>query len=221
MSDKQVITIVLIDDQAIVRAAFKSLLERSPNFKVVGDAGDARAGAAVVEKLKPDVVILDITMPGMSGIDAVAPLKKVSPKTRVLMASQHEGTKFVQQALQAGADGYLSKDSEPEELSFAIESVCRGDSYLSPKVAGGIMAKAVRGDAPVNSDSTMLSGLTAREREVFQLIAVGKANKEVASMLGLSLGTVKKHRENLQRKLDCHSAAELARLAIREGLLSI
>lgn len=221
MNDKQAITIVLIDDQAIVRAAFKSLLERVPNFKVVGDAGDARAGIALVQQVKPNVVVLDITMPGLSGIDAVGPLKKGSPNTRVLMASQHEGTKFVQQALQAGADGYLSKDSEPEELALAIESVCRGDSYLSPKVAGGIMARAVRGDAPPPGESSALGVLTAREREVFQLIAVGKANKEVASMLGLSLGTVKKHRENLQRKLDCHSAAELARLAIREGLLNV
>lgn len=221
MTDKQGITIVLIDDQAIVRAAFKSLLERTPHFKVVGDAGDARAGIELVQKLRPDVVVLDITMPGLSGIDAVTPLKKAAPHTRVLMASQHEGMKFVQQALQAGADGYLSKDSEPEELALAIESVQRGDSYLSPKVANGIMARAVRGDAPQVGESNTLTVLTPREREVFQLLAVGKANKEVAAMLGLSLGTVKKHRENLQRKLDCHSAAELARLAIREGLLTV
>lgn len=221
MTDKQTTSIVLIDDQAIVRAAFKSLLERNPNFKVIGDAGDARAGIDLVGALKPDVVVLDITMPGLSGIDAVGPLKKASPRTHVLMASQHEGTKFVQQALQAGADGYLSKDSEPEELALAIESVRRGDSYLSPKVAGGIMARAVRGEAPTAGDSSALSVLTPREREVFQLLALGKANKEVAAMLGLSLGTVKKHRENLQRKLDCHSAAELARLAIREGLLNV
>jgi len=221
MTEKQTISIILVDDQAIVRAAFKSLLERVPHFKVVGDAADARAGIELAHKLKPDVAILDITMAGMSGIDAVAPLKKLSPQTRVLMASQHEGMKFVQQALQAGADGYLSKDSEPEELALAIESIRRGDSYLSPKVANGIMARAVRGEAPVNSESTALSVLTPREREVFQLLALGKANKEVAAMLGLSLGTVKKHRENLQRKLDCHSAAELARLAIREGLLNV
>ena len=221
MTDKQIITIILVDDQAIVRAAFKSLLERLPHFRVVGDAADARAGIELAQKLKPDVAILDITMAGMSGIDAVAPLKKASPQTRVLMASQHEGMKFVQQALQAGADGYLSKDSEPEELALAIESIRRGDSYLSPKVANGIMARAVRGETPTNTDSTALSVLTPREREVFQLLALGKANKEVAAMLGLSLGTVKKHRENLQRKLDCHSAAELARLAIREGLLNV
>lgn len=221
MTDKQPITILLVDDQAIVRAAFKSLLERVPHFRVVGDAADARSAIDIAGKLKPDIAILDITMAGMSGIDAVGPLKKVSPHTRVLMASQHEGVKFVQQALQAGADGYLSKDSEPEELSLAIESIRRGDSYLSPKVASGVMARAVRGEVPAPAEPGALSALTPREREVFQLLALGKANKEVAAMLGLSLGTVKKHRENLQRKLDCHSAAELARLAIREGLLNV
>ena len=141
-------------------------------------------------------------MVGMSGLDAVAPVKKASPTTRVLMASQHEGMKFVQQALQSGADGYLSKDSEPEELSLAIDSIVRGDSYLSPKVANGFMARAVRGDASPTDDASPLAVLTPREREVFQLLAIGKANKEVAAMLDLSLGTVKKHRENLQRKLD-------------------
>jgi DNA-binding NarL/FixJ family response regulator len=136
------------------------------------------------------------------------------------MASQHEGRKFVQQALQAGADGYLSKDSDPAELGLAIESIHRGDSYLSQKVASAVMAGAMHGSAAAN-EASALGVLTPREREVFQLLALGKANKEIASVLDLSLGTVKKHRENLQRKLDCHSAAELARLAIREGLLSI
>ena len=219
METKTQINIVLIDDQAIVRAAFKSLLEAIPHFKVVGDAGDARSGIDLIAQLRPDVVILDITMAGMSGIDAVGPIKKASPRTHVLMASQHEGMKFVQQALQAGADGYLSKDSEPEELGLAIDSICRGDSYLSPKVASGFMARAVRGEAAPVGEASALAVLTPREREVFQLLALGKANKEVAAVLDLSLGTVKKHRENLQRKLDCHSAAELARFAIREGLL--
>lgn len=221
MTDKQSVKLVLVDDQAMVRAAFKSLLERVSHFQVVADAGNARDGIELAQKLRPDVVVLDITMPGLSGIDAVGPIKQASPHTKVLMASQHEGMKFVQQALQAGADGYLSKDSEPEELALAIESICRGDSYLSPKVASGIMARAVRGDARMPSDGSALAVLTPREREVFQLLALGKANKEVAAMLDLSLGTVKKHRENLQRKLDCHSAAELARLAIREGLLNV
>lgn len=221
MEDAPQVKIVLIDDQAIVRAAFKALLNAVDRFEVIGDAGDARKGVELVGELKPDVVIMDITMVGLSGLDAVAPVKRASPRTRVLMASQHEGMKFVQQALQAGADGYLSKDSEPAELSLAIDSIVRGDSYLSPKVANGFMARAVRGDVSADDDASPLGVLTPREREVFQLLAIGKANKEVAAMLDLSLGTVKKHRENLQRKLDCHSSAELARLAIREGLLEI
>jgi DNA-binding NarL/FixJ family response regulator len=219
MTETDTISIVLIDDQAIVRAAFRSLLEKNPMLKVVGDAGDAREGMELVTKLRPNVVILDITMPGLSGLDAIEPIKRNCPGTKVLMASHHEGQKFVQQALQAGADGYLSKDSDPAELGLAIDSIYRGDTYLSPKVSSGIMARALRGEALDSADGSSLSVLTPREREVFQLLALGKANKEVAVQLDLSLGTVKKHRENLQRKLDCHSAAELARLAIREGLL--
>jgi DNA-binding NarL/FixJ family response regulator len=213
--------IFLIEDQSMIRAAFRSLLERIEHFEVVGDVGDARTGIDRVAELRPDIVILDIAMPGLSGLDAIAPIKKASPRTKVLMASQHEGQKFVHQALQAGADGYLSKDSEPEELRLAIEAVHRGDLYLSPRVTGSLLPKILSGQAAEPAESLPLQELTPREREVFQLIAVGKANKEIAAMLFLSLGTVKKHRENLQRKLDCHSAAELARLAIREGLLSI
>ena len=220
MEETQKISIVLIDDQAIVRAAFKMLLESIGRFQVVGDSSNARDGIALVADLKPDMVILDIAMKGLSGLDAVAPIKRVSPRTRVLMASQHEGVKFVQQALSAGADGYLSKDSEPQELGLAIDSILAGDSYLSPKVSG-LKAGVASGDAASLDRSSVFTVLTPREREVFQLLAIGKANKEVALILGLSLGTVKKHRENLQRKLDCHSAAGLARLAIREGLLEI
>ena len=218
-----VVSVFLIEDQAMVRAALRSLLERFPRFRVVGDTGDARAGIAMVEKLRPDVVILDITMPGLSGLDAVAPLKKASPDTVVLMASQHEGFPFVRDALRAGADGYLSKDSDPDELRLAIESCLRGDSYVSPRVSASLVRSVRDATAaePAPPPRGPLEGLTAREREVLQLVAVGRTNKEIAGELHVSLGTVKKHRENLQRKLDCHSAAELARLAIREGLLRV
>jgi DNA-binding NarL/FixJ family response regulator len=120
--------------------------------------------------------------------------------------------------MEAGADGYLSKDSDPGELALAIESVHRGEPYLSSRVAGGLIPRG-RGPGACKGATGRLSALTAREREVFQLLALGKSNKEVAMALSMSLGTAKKHRENLQRKLDCHSAAELALLAIREGLL--
>ncbi len=158
-------------------------------------------------------------MPGLSGIDAIQPIRKAHPKVRVLMLTHHEGESFVEQAIQCGADGYLSKDSEEGELTIAIEAVHGGHPYISPKVAGGLGSKARTREAAGPAPASRIGSLTTREREVFQLLALGKANKEVARDLNISRGTANKHRENLQRKLDCRSAAELARLAIREGLL--
>lgn len=218
MSDDAPIRIYLVDDQTMLRAAFKSLLAGCGGIEVVGDSGDAREAIEVIGNLRPDVVLLDISMPGLSGLDAIAPIRKAWPRVRILMLTHHEGESFVEQALESGADGYLSKDSDEVELALAIQAVFRGQPYLSPRVASGLVGRARRrGEGP--QGASRIGTLTSREREVFQLLALGKANKEVARELGISLGTAKKHRENLQRKLDCHSAAELARLAIREGLL--
>lgn len=165
------------------------------------------------------MVLLDISMPGLSGLDALGPMREAHPRVRILMLTHHEGDSFVDQALRGGADGYLSKDSDPSELMLALESVHAGKAYLSPKVSAGLLAM-VRGEVSNQPGrANRLASLTPREREVFQLLALGRSNKEVARELEISLGTAKKHRENLQRKLECHSAAELARLAIREGLL--
>lgn len=221
MMDKSPIKIYLVDDQAMLRAAFKSLLAKDPRYQVVGDVGDAREAIANVGKVRPDVILLDITMPGLSGLDAIAPLRQELSSVRILMLTHHEGESFVQQAMKAGADGYLSKDSDPEELAIALDAVARGRPYLSPKVAGGLVAMALGSGTEISQAPSRIGSLTAREREVFQLLALGKSNKDVARELHLSIGTAKKHRENLQRKLDCHSAAELARLAISEGLLRI
>jgi DNA-binding NarL/FixJ family response regulator len=214
------IRVYLIDDQALIRVAFRTLLDQQEEIEVVGDKGDARQALTELPELRPDVILLDITMPGLSGLDAIAPIRKATPRSKIVMLTHHEGQTFVEQALRAGAEGYLSKDSDEVELALAVEAVARGDPYVSPKVSGGLV-KQLRGgltDGPRTPNQLGL--LTPREREVFQLLAVGKCNKEVARELDVSLGTAKKHRENLQRKLDCHSAAELARLAIREGLLS-
>jgi two-component system response regulator NreC len=208
----------LVDDQNMLRAAFRSLLTEGGRFEVVGDSGDARSAIQEVGALRPDVALLDISMPGLSGIDAIPPLREAHPRLRILMLTHHEGESFVEQALRAGADGYLSKDSEPGELALAIETVVAGRPYLSPKLSGGVVSR-LRGGVPASSPASRVSSLTAREREVFQLLALGKSNKEVSRELGIRIGTAKKHRENLQRKLDCHSTAELARLAIREGLM--
>lgn len=221
MIDRTMIKILLVDDQAMLRAAFKSLLVRDDRYQVVGDVGDAREAIAMVASLRPDVILLDITMPGLSGLDAIVPLRKELPGVRILMLTHHEGESFVQQAMKSGADGYLSKDSDPEELAIALDAVARGRPYLSPKVAGGLVAMARGPETASHELPSRIGSLTPREREVFQLLALGKSNKDVARELKLSVGTAKKHRENLQRKLDCHSAAELARLAISEGLLRI
>jgi DNA-binding NarL/FixJ family response regulator len=214
------IRVFLVDDQSMIRAGFKSMLAKDPRFAVAGDNGDPRAAIAAIGQTQPDVVLLDISMPGLSGIDAIAQIRKVHPRARIVMLTHHEGESFVEQALQAGADGYLSKDSDPVELTLALESVFRGKMYLSPKVASVLVSRARGGAGPVHVGTSKVQSLTPREREVFQLLALGKSNKEVAKSLGMSLGTAKKHRENLQRKLDCHSAAELALLAIKEGLIS-
>jgi DNA-binding NarL/FixJ family response regulator len=213
------IRVFLVDDQSMLRAAFRSLLADDPRFEVVGDCGDARTAIERVAEVRPDVVLLDISMPGLSGLDALGPLREAWPRVHILMLTHHEGDRFVDQALRGGADGYLSKDSDPMELMLALESVHLGKAYVSPKVSAGLLA-IVRGDKSAGpASANRLESLTSREREVFQLLALGRSNKEVARELAISLGTAKKHRENLQRKLDCHSAAELARLAIREGLV--
>lgn len=213
-------TILLIDDEAMIRAGLRALLETSGDYQVVGECSNGREGIEEAARLQPDVVILDITMPGLSGLDALGPVKKSCPSTKVLIASHHEAYRFVHQALQAGADGYVSKSAPPEELKVAIESIRQGESFLSPRLADRMESDAVLDEGALSGGSRLQS-LTGREREVFQLIALGRANKEIAAALGISLATVKKHRENLQRKLDCHSAAEIARLAIREGLLGV
>jgi len=222
MTDPAAIRVFLVDDQSMIRAGLRSLLSGDPRFEVVGDSGDPRAAIDAIGRLRPDVVLLDISMPGLSGLDAIAKIRKVHPTSKVIMLTHHEGESFVTQALSAGANGYLSKDSEQSELVLAIEAVRRGNPFISPKVAGSLLHRtsvAREDGAAGDAGATRLESLTPREREVFQLLALGKSNKEVAKVLAMSLGTVKKHRENLQRKLNCHSTAEMALLAMREGLM--
>jgi DNA-binding NarL/FixJ family response regulator len=214
------VRVFLVDDQSIIRAALRSFLGARADMEVVGDCGDPRVALPAIQAARPDVVVLDITMPGLSGIDLLPQIRRELRRTKVVMLTHHEGESFVQQALENGAEGYLSKDSDPAELALAILAVHRGDPYVSPRVAAGLVRGLRGGVAPAPGHSR-LADLTPREREVFQLLAIGKSNKEVASALDISLGTAKKHRENLQRKLGCNSAAELARLAIREGLLEV
>jgi len=216
------IRVFVIDDQSIVRAALRQLLKNDCGFEVVGDSGHPRTAVEDLERLRPDVVTLDVTMPGLSGIDALPRLRAASPRTRFLVLTNHESGRFLEESLRAGASGFLTKDSEPAELRIAVEAVHAGRNYVTPRVANALVerVKLPEGEAAEMGGVGRLAALTARERGVFQLLALGKSNKEVASELDVSLGTAKKHRENLQRKLDAHSTAELARIAIQEGLLS-
>lgn len=219
MQAERALRVFVVDDQILVRAAFCCLLDQQNGFEIAGQSGSARDAIEQVGRLQPDVVLLDIAMPGLSGMDAIPLIRKASPSARILMLTHHEGEFFVDQALRAGAHGYLSKDSDPMELPLAIRSVLGGGAYLTPRVVSGTISRAQReGEEPAPVRGA-LEALTPREREVFQQLALGKSNKEIATELSMKLGTVKKHRENLQRKLDCHSTAGLSRLAIREGLL--
>lgn len=165
------IRVYLLDDQAILRAGFRSLLDETAGIEVVGDSGEARAAVEDIEEIRPDVVLLDITMPGLSGIDAIPMIRKVSPRTRIVMLTHHEGQTFVDQSLKAGADGYLSKDSDPEEMALAIRAVQRGDAYVSSKVSGALVNQVRGGDSGMGPHGTGVSSLTPREREVFRLAA--------------------------------------------------
>jgi DNA-binding NarL/FixJ family response regulator len=191
------IRVFLIDDQAMLRASFKSLLARDPRFEVVGDSGDPRRGVELVGEVLPDVVLLDISMPGLSGIDAIPLIMKAHPRAKIVMLTHHEGESFVQQALRAGADGYLSKDSDPAELALALEAAIHGNMFLSPRVTGGLVPHGSRSGGVDGAHESRLGSLTAREREVLQLLALGRTNKDIATALQITLGTAKKHRENL------------------------
>ena len=216
---KKAIRVFLVDDQAVVRASLRSLLEGRAELTLVGDSGGGTEALAAIQQARPDVVLLDISMPVLSGLDLLPRIRKALPRTKVVMLTNHEGESIVEQALQGGADGYLSKSSEPDELAIAIHAAHAGSAYVSPRVSKGLV-RGLRGPGEDGARATTrLASLTPREREVFQMLALGKSNKEVATGLGMSVGTAKKHRENLQRKLACNSAAELAQLAVREGLL--
>jgi DNA-binding NarL/FixJ family response regulator len=211
----ETISVYLVDDQAMLRAAFRSWIQQSPGLTFAGEAGDATTALAEMARLQPDVVLLDITMPGLSGLDALPAMRERCPDSRILMVTNLESESAVQDAVDRGAHGYLSKSSDPSELAVAIRSVVSGQSFISPRVAGSILA----GRRPDARPASGLRSLTPREREVFLHLAAGRTNKEVAGRLSISLATAKKHRENLQRKLRCRSSADLARLAIREGLM--
>lgn len=210
------IRVMLADDHKIVRDGLKTLLDQCPDIEVVGVADNGRQLLAMVEDLCPDVVLLDVSMPEMNGIDASRKISADRPATRVVMLSMHSDRRFVTESLNAGARGYLLKDSAFEELVMAIMVVSSGEFYLSPKIAGVIVQDYLRRSLP--PVETAFSILTIREREVLQLIAEGKSTKEIAFNFNVSIKTVETQRNQIMKKLNMFSVAELTKYAIREGL---
>jgi DNA-binding NarL/FixJ family response regulator len=206
------ITILLADDHAIVRQGLKLILAAHADLEVVGEAANGREAVELAAKLRPDIVLLDVQMPELNGMEATTKMVAANPRIRILVLSMHKEAVYVREILRAGARGYILKDSIDTELLSAIRSVANGDGYLSPAVSGALNDKAKDLNDPVGL-------LSAREREVLLLIAEGKTNKEIATRLNLSVYTVDSHRGKIMEKLNLHSAGELVRFAMKNGLV--
>jgi two-component system, NarL family, response regulator NreC len=210
--------ILLADDHTIVRQGLRKMLEERPEWEVVAEAGDGREAVRQAEQLKPDVAIVDVAMPLLNGIETTRQIVKRSPGTRVLVLSMHADDAYVIQILQAGATGYLLKDSADVDLIQAVTAVARGTSFFSPAIARLMLDDYVRQLAD-KGVTDRYDSLSEREREIFQLIAEGKANKEIAALLSISPSTVETHRARIMEKLDLHSAAEIVLYAVRRGVI--
>ncbi|MDD2882088.1 MAG: response regulator transcription factor [Rhodoferax sp.] len=211
------VRVLLADDHTLVRAGLIKLLESMPDITVVGEAGDGLTLLKLAEQLQPQLVLMDIAMPGLNGIEATARLARSCPAIRVLILSMHQNEEYVRQALRHGACAYLLKDAAPMELEQAIAAVLRGEIYLSPAVSSGVVSDYVQ---RLRSDEPAQDPLTPRQREVLQLIAEGQSTKEIARRLDLSVKTVETHRSGLMKQLDIHEVTGLVRYAMRAGLVS-
>jgi two-component system response regulator NreC len=212
------IRVFLVDDHTVVRQGLRRILESDDEIEIIGEAGDGRSAIELVQKLRPHVVVMDVAMPDLNGIEATRQILKRVEGAKVLVLSMHGDDVYVRQALKAGARGYLLKDSEDLDLIKAVKALRGGGSFFSPPVSrvvlSGYLGDKVEGDI---EDS--VARLTDREREVLQLIAEGKTNKEVAGVLSVSINTVETHRKHIMEKLDLHNTAELVRFAIRTKIV--
>jgi two-component system response regulator NreC len=213
------ITILLADDHRLLREGLRSLLEEQPDMTVVGEAENGKSAVESAANLMPDIIIMDISMPGLNGIDATQQILLNCPQSKVIALSMHTERRTVVGMINAGASGYLLKDCAFEEVVLAVRAVAANGTYLSPKIAE-IVVKDYVHRIP-KDDLSSLSGLSVREREVLQLLAEGRKTKEIAGILRVSVKTAESYRQHIMDKLNIHSIAELTKLAIREGLTSL
>lgn len=209
------IRLLIADDQKLMREGLRALLDGESDIEVIGEAGNGRTIVKMVEDLSPDVVLMDISMPQLNGIEATHQIKDLSGSTRVIALSMHADRLFVQGVLKAGAAGYLLKDSAFDDLAQAVRAIFNGKMYLSPGVAGVVVEGFLNTNGEPAKDEV---GLTPREREVLQLVAEGVATRDIATQLHISVKTVETHRRALMKKLDLFTVAELTKYAIRNGL---
>jgi len=208
------IRILLVDDHTVVRRGIRMILSAQPDMEVVAEGKNGFEAIEEAGKTQPDVVIMDVNMEGMNGIEGARRIVESLPRCRVLALSMHRDAVYVREMLKAGAKGYLVKDADDDALLDAVRAVARGDAYISPSVADSVLTDYRR------HVTNPMDLLTAREREVLQLIAEGKTNKDIASQLSLSVYTVEAHRGRLMEKLNLHSTGELVRFAMRNGFIS-
>jgi DNA-binding NarL/FixJ family response regulator len=210
---------VIVDDHALMRNGLEAMLESEPNYEVVGVAADGMSAIRTVSELKPDIVMMDLTMPRTSGIDAIVQIKRKHPEIKIIALTFHKEDKYIHATLEAGADAYVLKDDSRTELFAALTSVVSGKNYLSPSIVDKVVAGYLSG-AEVTSNEPSWEILTHREREVIKLIAEGKRTKEIATYLSLSPKTIEKHRTNMMRKLDLHNVSEVTVYAIKNGFVT-
>lgn len=222
MPQERDIRILIADDHTIVRQGLRKLLDEEPGIEVVGEAVDGRDAVAKASDIMPDIVLMDLSMPGLHGLEAARQIVRRLPRTRVLILSMHKNEAYVLQALQAGASGYILKDSASEEVVGAIRSVNRGDSYLSPSISRVVIEDYLRLSVPGSGGAKSLyDTLTVREREIFQLLAEGMKNQEIADRLHVSVKTVETHRAHIMEKLNLNNIAELVKYSIEIGIVQL
>ena len=206
--------IVVADDHTLMRSGLVSLLKAMNDVEVVGEAGDGREALRLVKELQPDIVVMDISMPELNGLDAAERVKQHAEKTKVIILSMHANEEYVAQALKAGASGYLLKDAAINELQMAVQAVAQGQFFLSPSISRQVV------DSYLHGGPTGVDLLSPRQREILQLIAEGKSTREIAETLHLSVKTIESHRVQLMDRLDIHDVAGLIRYALRKGLIT-